>query len=113
MTKPEKKKEAQTIFQYYNTPNIPVITSKEIKKYAIYFDHKLADTLSTFPMFYSGLVPNRHNNKILASILPILNDIKIYQYMANIDPKTYLQHLLEFQKQANNIALFNIHFVNS
>jgi len=34
-------------------------------KYLIYFDHKLADTSSTIPLFYSGLVPCLSNKTIL------------------------------------------------
>jgi hypothetical protein len=33
-------------------------------KYLIYFDHKLADYISTIPLFYSGLVPNTYNKEI-------------------------------------------------
>ena len=35
--------------------------------YLIYFDHKLADGVSTIPLFYSGLVPNIHNKNILSN----------------------------------------------
>ena len=36
-------------------------------KYLIYFDHKLADSVSTIPLFYSGLVPNIYNKNILSN----------------------------------------------
>jgi hypothetical protein len=36
-------------------------------KYLIYFDHKLADSVSTIPLFYSGVVPNIDNIRVLST----------------------------------------------
>jgi len=57
-----------------------ILTNNEIKsleifyhsfndKYLIYFDHKLADEVSTIPLFYSGLVLNKKNKEIINSII--------------------------------------------
>jgi hypothetical protein len=34
---------------------------EQLNKYPIYFDHKVADHMSSFPEIYGGLVPNKHN----------------------------------------------------
>ena len=53
------------IISYDDIDNFDSIyTSKFIyfdKKYLIYFDHKLADSISTITPFYSGIVPNAKN----------------------------------------------------
>jgi hypothetical protein len=67
----------------------------------IYFDHKLADTISTLTLFYLGIVPNQKNlsilkflkninnynnwknNVYLLDIIPIINKCDKYKY--NID----------------------------
>jgi len=38
------------------------------KKYLIYFDHKIADYVSSLPLVYSGLIANQHNKKTLQLI---------------------------------------------
>ena len=50
-------------------------------KYLIYFDHKLADIVSTITAFYSGIVPNAKNryylkkeNKKLLTIIPLFTN---------------------------------------
>ena len=45
------------LFKYYDDINI--------YRYAIYFDHKLADSVSTFPIIYNGIVPNEKNLNLL------------------------------------------------
>jgi hypothetical protein len=47
---------------YYVKSNDDV---KYCDKYPIYFDHKIADFLSTFPEIYQGVVPNNRNKKYL------------------------------------------------
>ena len=68
-------------YNYYDNNTNDILTSIEINtidnfyfnfekftdKYLIYFDHKLADSVSTIPLFYSGLVPNIHNKNILSN----------------------------------------------
>jgi len=55
--------EFKKIFKYYNQQDIG-----QEEKYAIYFDHKLADYKSTFPYIYSGVVPNQYNMQLLKKI---------------------------------------------
>jgi hypoxanthine phosphoribosyltransferase len=43
-------------------------------KYPIYFDHKIADYVSTFPEIYQGLVPNNNNKEILENIREQINE---------------------------------------
>jgi len=54
-------------------------------KYMIYFDHKLADTISTITDFYLGVVPNIKNKKLNDSsdydkldIIPVIKNCKHY-----------------------------------
>jgi len=54
-----KEEEIKLINNYYNK------YENFGGKYLIYFDHKLADEVSTIPLFYSGLVPNNHNRNLL------------------------------------------------
>jgi hypothetical protein len=55
--------EFETIFKFYDQ------SYKGQKfKYAIYFDHKLADDQSTWPLIYSGVVPNKYNMQLLQKI---------------------------------------------
>jgi hypothetical protein len=51
---------------YYN---ISRLKNKNIRynTYLIYFDHKLADTISVPTIFYLGVVPNEHNRQIINS----------------------------------------------
>jgi len=63
--------------------------------YLIYFDHKLADTISTITPFYLGIVPNqknlivlktmnqKHNYSYLLQIIPVIN--KCNKYVNHID----------------------------
>ena len=37
-----------------------------LNKYLIYFDHKLADFVSTIPLFYSGVILNEYNKNIIS-----------------------------------------------
>jgi len=53
--------EINTIETFYNK------FEKFSNKYLIYFDHKLADNISTIPLFYSGLVPCIYNKNILSN----------------------------------------------
>ena len=52
--------------RYYNNSKL---RSKNIlyNTYLIYFDHKLADTISVPTIFYLGVVPNEHNREIINS----------------------------------------------
>lgn len=59
--------------------------------YPIYFDHKLADTLSTLTEFYSGVVPNDHNKEIFMGYGDLSNLI-LYPIISNCD-KVKIQSL--------------------
>ena len=62
-------------FKLGHVEQLDAVTSAskhELVKFPIYFDHKLADYLSSFPLIYSGLVPNKHN----ADILQKLHELK-------------------------------------
>jgi len=54
-------------------------------KYLIYFDHKLADTISTIPLFYSGVVPNTYNKKLLNNNISIPNNLQIIPLFKNCE----------------------------
>ena len=67
-----------TILDYY-----PYISNIDSKPYLIYFDHKVADNVSTFPYILNGLVPNENNKKIIENIqilkrIHIYNELNIY-----------------------------------
>jgi len=48
------------LFSYYT------LKGENIKEYPIYFDHKVADNYSSFPLIYSyGIIPNTHNKTII------------------------------------------------
>ena len=51
------------LFSFYNIYDI-----NDIPKYPVYFDHKLADNESSFPILYSGIVPNLKNKELLKQI---------------------------------------------
>jgi hypothetical protein len=53
----------KNIFKYYDQTD-----RRQENKYAIYFDHKLADDQSTWPYIYSGVVPNKYNMQLLQQI---------------------------------------------
>ena len=41
-------------------------TSPNVREYPIYFDHKVADNYSSFPLIYTyGIIPNNHNKNII------------------------------------------------
>ena len=50
----------EKLFSYYTKDG------KNIREYPIYFDHKVADNYSSFPLIYTyGVVPNIHNKNII------------------------------------------------
>ncbi len=54
------KENIEKLFLYY-TDN-----PKYIREYPIYFDHKVADNYSSFPLIYTyGIIPNNYNKKII------------------------------------------------
>ena len=60
------------LFQYYTKDGL------NIREYPIYFDHKVADNYSSFPLIYTfGIIPNAHNKAIITKCkkekIPIKN----------------------------------------
>jgi len=48
------------LFKYY------VKDGFNIREYPIYFDHKVADSYSFFPLIYTyGVIPNKYNSEII------------------------------------------------
>lgn len=56
-------------------------------KYAIYFDHKLADNVSTFPQIYNGIVPNEKNLKLLMKEETDINQYDYFPLITNCENK--------------------------
>ena len=54
-------------------------------RYLIYFDHKLADNISTIPLFYSGLVPCIHNKNLLMKTSFGIKDVDKLMYIPFIN----------------------------
>lgn len=75
------RNEFASIIKYYNMH--PYMTENELQKYPIYFDHKLADNVSTFPVIYSGLVPNKKNKDILTNGLN--EGFEMYPLLSNCE----------------------------
>lgn len=64
------KEQIVNLFKWYLTEdyfngNFDNIYNKFSGKYPIYFDHKLADSVSSFPFLYGGILPVLGNNLIL------------------------------------------------
>ena len=50
----------EKLFSYYSKDG------KNIREYPIYFDHKVADNYSSFPLIYTyGIIPNKYNKNII------------------------------------------------
>ena len=63
------------LFSYYTKDG------QNIREYPIYFDHKVADNYSSFPLIYTyGVIPNQHNKNIIQMCkknrLPLKNYFK-------------------------------------
>lgn len=63
------------LFSYYTKDG------QNIREYPIYFDHKVADNYSSFPLIYTyGVIPNQHNKDIIQMCkrnrLPLKNYFK-------------------------------------
>lgn len=68
---PRYMKTIQPIIEYITSPDLEElfdfynIELTDTYLYPIYFDHKLADNVSTLTEIYSGLVPNKYNKAII------------------------------------------------
>jgi hypothetical protein len=65
--------EAKSIFKYYTIHT-------ELNKYIIYFDHKVADYISSYPYIFNGLVPNEKNKTIMNKIFELKKTFFKYDY---------------------------------
>lgn len=94
--------EIRKMESYY--PNISLDKIKKLSEdrylsdfsgiFLIYFNHKLADFASTITLFYMGVVPNKHNKKILKSrkptdvpklqIIPLINNCDYTKLKINV-----------------------------
>tara|TARA_Y100000389_G_scaffold65563_1_gene61668 strand:- start:1272 stop:2249 length:978 start_codon:yes stop_codon:yes gene_type:complete len=55
-----EEQKIEKLFSYYT------MNGKNIREYPIYFDHKVADNYSSFPLIYTyGIIPNIHNKNII------------------------------------------------
>lgn len=55
-----EENKVEKLFSYYTKDG------QNIREYPYYFDHKVADNYSSFPLIYTyGIIPNAHNKKII------------------------------------------------
>lgn len=108
------KEKIEKFFIYYS------IVPKNTREYPIYFDHKVADNYSSFPLIYTyGIVPNSHNKAIIHECktkrIPLkdrFNELERVPILTNCDinvpynlgtPKCPLQpYKLDFIKNKSN-----------
>jgi len=92
-TKVLTKDEIELMNNYY--PRVKLMEYDSARRYfedkeLVYFQHKLADGTSTIPLFYKGLVPNKHNLEILSNYTEDdFNKLMIYPLINNC---TYSKH---------------------
>ena len=76
------------LFSYYTKDG------RNVRDYPIYFDHKVADSYSSFPLIYTfGVIPNEHNKQIIQMCknkrLPIKNYYKDLQRVPILNNCSY------------------------
>lgn len=92
-TKVLTKEEIELMNNYY--PRIKLMENDSTRRYfedkqLVYFQHKLADGTSTIPLFYKGLVPNKHNLEVLSNYTEDdFDKLMIYPLITNC---TYSKH---------------------
>ncbi len=84
--------EIDNLFSFYNISN-----ASEHPRYAVYFDHKLADNESSYPEIYSGIVPNNKNKMLLKELKQ--NKIKSYNPMYTKQKSKLEQEKINLEKQ--------------
>jgi len=74
-------------YSYYSSLNSHYDMNYEYftGKYLIYYDHKLGDTNTTIPLFYSGIVPNSYNKKLFNENLDIPENLEIIPLLRNCE----------------------------
>jgi hypothetical protein len=98
--------EFSTIFRYTSPYSNPAEAEEEIEKFPIYFDHKLADDVSTFPRIYKGFVPNEWNLEIKRLIYSKEKKIKLLQ-RKKMNPKHLQQEIDTLIDQYQYYPLFS------
>jgi hypothetical protein len=82
------------LFKYY------VKDGLNIREYPIYFDHKVADSYSSFPLIYTyGVIPNKYNSEIILDCKKKLIPLK--NKFASLERVVFLNN-------CNNDSEFNI-----
>lgn len=76
------------LFSYYTKDG------QNVREYPIYFDHKVADNYSSFPLIYTyGIIPNQHNKNIIQMCkknrLPLKNYFKDLQRVPILNNCSY------------------------
>jgi hypothetical protein len=79
--------ELEILSSYYTNTIYDHIFEYFPYKHLIYFDHKLADNVSTIPLFYSGIVPNTYNKELFNNndIIDIPDDLEIIPLFKNCE----------------------------
>jgi hypothetical protein len=82
-----KDNELEILSSYYTNTIYDHIFEYFPYKHLIYFDHKLADNVSTIPLFYSGIVPNTHNKELFNNndIIDIPDNLEIIPLFKNCE----------------------------
>jgi len=88
------KKDLYNLVEYYN--------QYDINRYAIYFDHKLADDVSTFPIIYNGIVPNEKNLNLLKKEIRDITQYDYFPLITNCENKDMLPDFLFSHYITNN-----------
>jgi hypothetical protein len=69
--------EAESISKYY----VHLSTTIVLEAYPIYFDHKVAKYMSSFPTVYSGIIPNLHNQGVILEITNLYDELDKYNFL--------------------------------
>ena len=74
-------------YSYYNSLNSHYNINYEYftGKHLIYYDHKLGNTDTTIPLFYSGIVPNSYNKKLFNENSDIPENLEIIPLLRNCE----------------------------
>tara|TARA_Y100000389_G_scaffold103596_1_gene100489 strand:+ start:3341 stop:4597 length:1257 start_codon:yes stop_codon:yes gene_type:complete len=88
----------------YLKGNFEKIYNNFCKKYAIYFDHKLADRVSSLPYLYSGILPVLGNNMVEIDRYYINEDDDEYY---DIEGYLYYHNFIENCNNTNKVVPLN------
>jgi hypothetical protein len=118
--------EMMTIMKYYLPPDdadpydkidVAMASRAELRKYPVYFDHKLADNTSTFPRIYAGVVPRNYSySKVLLLQPQIKNEEEDLRDMRNYGKAhtqsykqryaAYMELQQQYKEEFNKILFF-------